>query len=68
MSCMTSKLSTRKRSGPFKCANSCGNVSRRLLALSEDEIAALMTAMRQLGVGSQGGANTLCHFPPAHLR
>ena len=31
-------------------------VSRRLLALSEGEIAALMTAMRRVGVGSQGGA------------
>ena len=31
-------------------------VSRRLLALSEGEIAALTTAMRQLGVASQGGA------------
>ena len=30
-------------------------MSRRLLALSEGEIAALTTAMRQLGVGSQGG-------------
>ena len=34
-------------------------VSRRLLALSEGEIAPLMTAMRQLGVGSQGGAEAL---------
>ena len=31
-------------------------VSWRLLAPSEDEIAAIMTAMRHLGVGSQGGA------------
>ena len=31
-------------------------VSRRLFALSEGEIAGLTTAMRQLGVGSQGGA------------
>ena len=38
-------------------------VSRRLLALSEGEIAALTTAMRQIGVGSQGGADALaiCH-------
>ena len=35
------------------------NVSRRLLALSEGETAALTTAMRQLGVGSQGGAEAL---------
>ena len=34
-------------------------VSRRLLALSEGEIAALMTAVRQLGVGSQGGAEAV---------
>ena len=37
-------------------------VSRRLLALSEGEIAALTTAMRQLGVGSQGGAEALAIF------
>ena len=36
--------------------------SRRLLALSEGEIGALMTAMRQLGVGSQGGAEALAIF------
>ena len=38
-------------------------VSRLLLALSEGEIAALTTAMRQLGVGSQGGAEALAIFP-----
>ena len=37
-------------------------VSRRLFALSEGEIAALMTAMRQQGVGSQGGAEALAIF------
>ena len=37
-------------------------VSRRLLALSEGEIAALTTAMRQLGVGSQGGGEVLAIF------
>ena len=37
-------------------------VSRRLLALCEGEIAALTTAMRQLGVGSQGGAEALAIF------
>ena len=39
------------------------NVLRRLLALSEGEIPALMTALRQLGVGSQFGAEALaiCH-------
>ena len=39
---------------------SANYVSRRLFALSEGEIAA--TAMRQLGVGSQGGAETLAIF------
>ena len=34
-------------------------VSRRLLALREGEIAALMTAMREDGVGSQEGAEAL---------
>ena len=33
--------------------------SRRLLALNEGEIAALTTAMQQLEVGSQGGAEAL---------
>ena len=37
-------------------------VSRRLLALSEGEIVALTTAMRQLGVGSQSGAEALAIF------
>ena len=37
-------------------------VSRRLLALSEGEIAAVMTTMRQVGVGSQGGAEALAIF------
>ena len=37
-------------------------VPRRLLALSEGEIAALTTAMRQLGVGSQRGAGALSIF------
>ena len=37
-------------------------VSRKLLALSEGGIAALTTAMRQLGVGSQGGAEALASF------
>ena len=37
-------------------------VSRRLLALSEGEIAALMTAMRKVGVGSQGGSKALNIF------
>ena len=37
-------------------------VSRRLLALSEGEIAALTTATRQIGVGSQGGAEAHAIF------
>ena len=37
-------------------------VSRRLRALSESEIAALTTAVRQLVVGSQGGAEALAIF------
>ena len=37
-------------------------VSRKILALSEGEIAALTTAMRQLGVGSQGGAEAFAIF------
>ena len=38
------------------------HVSRRLLVLSEGEIASLKTAMRQLGVGSQGGSDALAIF------
>ena len=38
------------------------HLSRRLLALSEGEIAALTAAMRQLGVGSQGEAEALARF------
>ena len=37
-------------------------VSRRLLALSEGEIAALTAPMRQLGVGSHEGAEVLATF------
>ena len=37
-------------------------VSRRLLALSEGEIAALTTSMRQHGVGTPGGAEALAIF------
>ena len=37
-------------------------VSRRLLSLSKGEIAAIMTAMRQLGVGSLDGAEALAIF------
>ena len=38
------------------------HVSRRLLALSEGEVAGLMKAMRQLGVGSQGRAEGLANL------
>ena len=41
-------------------------VSRRRLAFSEGEIAALTTSMRQLGVGTPGGAEA--HLPSAPLR
>ena len=37
-------------------------VSRRLWALSEGEIAAFTTAVRQFGVGSQGGTGALAIF------
>ena len=37
-------------------------VPRRLLALSEGEIIALTTSMRQIGVGTQGGAEALAIF------
>ena len=43
------------------------NVSRQLIALSEGEIAALTTAMRQLGVGPQGGAEAR-HLSSARSR
>ena len=38
------------------------HVSRRLLALSEGEIAALTTSLRQIGVGTPGGAEALAIF------
>ena len=38
------------------------SVSRRLLALSEGEIATLMMAKRHVGCGSQGGAEALAIF------
>ena len=37
-------------------------VSRRVSALSEGEIAALTTLMRQIGVGTPGGAEALAIF------
>ena len=37
-------------------------VSRRLLALSEGEVAALTASMRQIGVGTQGGALRLSPY------
>ena len=36
-----------------------GEFHRKYVALSEGEFAALSTAMRQLGVGSQGGASSV---------
>ena len=65
VSCMTSKLLTRKRSGPSKWENSCGNLSR------DGSLRSAMVKLQlsgQLGVGSQGGAKALAIFPPAHLR
>ena len=43
-------------------------VSRRLLALSEGEVAALTTSMRQIGVGTPGCAEALAifHQPLSH--
>ena len=38
------------------------HVLRRLLALSEGEIAALTTSLRQIGVGTPGGAEALAIF------
>ena len=38
------------------------HVLRRLLALSEGEVAALTTSMRQIGVGTPGGAEALSIF------
>ena len=38
------------------------NVSRRLLALGEGEIVVLTTSMRQIGVGTPGGAEALAIF------
>ena len=37
-------------------------VSRRLLAVSDGDISSVMTAMRQIGVGSPGGAEALAIF------
>ena len=52
-----------KRVGPIHMGEFLRKyVSRRLLALSEGEIAALTTAVRQLGVGSQSGAEALAIF------
>ena len=63
VSCVTSKLSIRKKVRPFLMGEFLRKyVSRQLLALSEGEIAALTVAMRQLGVGSRGGPKTLAIF------
>ena len=51
---------TPKKFGPFRWEISCGSMSRGgFWSSTEGELAALNTAMRQLGVGSQGGAETL---------
>ena len=60
---VTSKQLTPKKFGPFRWRELIRKFfSRRFLAPSEGEIAALTTAMRQLGVGSQGGAEALAIF------
>ena len=62
-SCTTSRKLTPKKVRPVQMGEFLWKcVSRRLLVLSEGEIAALTTAMRQLGVGSQGGAEALAIF------
>ena len=43
-------------------------VSRRLLALSEGEIGALTTSMRQIGVGTRGGAEAFGHLSSTPAR
>ena len=54
---------TLKRSVPSRWECSHGNMFfRRPPALSEGEIATLTAAVRQLGVGSQGGAEALAIF------
>ena len=60
---MKSKRSTPKKFGPFKWGEFLRKyVSRRHLAPSEGEIAALTTSMRQIGVGTPGGAEALAIF------
>ena len=52
-----------KKVRPIQMEEFCGKyVSRRLLALSEGEIAALTTSMRQIGVGTPGGAEAWPSF------
>ena len=53
----------KKSFGPFRWESSCGSTSRGdPLALSEGEIAAFTTSMRQIGVGTPGGAEALAMF------
>ena len=66
---MISKRLIQKKFGPFRwCEFLRKYVSQRLLALSEGEIAALTSSFRQIGVGTQGGAEALATYPPAPLR
>ena len=53
---------TQKKFGLSKWRSSCGSMSRGDLALSEGEIAALTTSMRQIGVGAPHNAEALAIF------
>ena len=56
-------VDTKKVQGLFRRGSSCGKTcSRRFLALSEGESAALTTSMRQIGFGTPGGAEALAIF------
>ena len=60
---MISKTSDTQKDRPIQVGEFLRKyVSRRLLALSEGEIAALTTSMRQIGVGSPRGAEALAIF------
>ena len=60
---MTERELIRKKVRPLQIRDFLRKyVSRRLPALSESEIAALTTGVRQLVVGSQGGAEALAIF------
>ena len=63
VTCEQQEVDSPKKFGPFRWETSCGKTSRGdSLALSEGEIAALTTSMRQIGVGTQGGAEALAIF------